>query len=294
MLSKEKKRLLIFYLFPALGLYLTFFIGPAIYGLWISFHKWSGFTKGMDFIGLKNYIKIFNDPIYWQSFRNMMLILFVGGIFVFLIGLLFTSLMSQGISGKKAVRSIIFFPQIVAPIALAIVWNYLYRYDTGFFNSVLEMVGLEPVNWTSPDHIMKSAVFAIIWYSTGFYTIILLGGADKIPNSLFEAARMEGASTITIFRKVTLPLIWDVFSIAVILWGINAIRLFDFLFAFGGPEPPSRMWNTAMYQYILGFGQRTPIYELGYSSAIAVTMVVVVFIFVITGRKLFKREVYEL
>lgn len=293
-MDKEKKKLTIPYLLPAVALYLIFFIGPAIYGLWISFHSWSGFTQNMDFIGLKNYTKIFGDPIYWQSFKNMMLILFVGGIFVFLIGLLFTALMSQGMPAKKVVRAIIFFPQIVAPIALAIVWNYLYRFDTGFFNSVFEFIGLEAVNWTSPDNIMMSAVAAIVWYSTGFYAVILLGGVDKIPNTLFESARIEGASTFTIFRKVTLPLIWDVFSIAVILWGINAIRLFDFLFAFGGPEPPSRMWNTAMYQYILGFGQRTPIYELGYSSAIAITMVIVVFIFVITGRKLFKREIYEL
>lgn len=293
-MNKDRKKLIIPYLLPAVGLYLTFFIGPAIYGLWISFHDWSGFTKNMTFVGINNYVKIFSDPIYLQSFINMMLILFVGGFFVLLIGLLFTSLMSQGMPAKKVIRAIIFFPQIIAPIALAIVWNYLYRYDVGFFNSVLNFLGLESVNWTSPSNIMIAALVAIIWYSTGFYAIILLGGVDKIPNTLFESARLEGASTFTIFRQITLPLIWDVFSIAVILWGINAVRLFDFLFAFGGPEPPSRMWNTAMYQYILGFGQRTPIYALGYSSAIAVTMVVVVFIFIITGRKLFEREVYEL
>lgn len=293
-MNEEKKKLIIPYLLPAVGMYLFFFIGPAIYGLWISFHKWSGFTDHMDFVGLKNYIQIFKDPIYWQSFRNMMLILFVGGIFVFLIGLLFTSLMSQGMKAKKAVRAIIFFPYIIAPVALGIVWNYLYRFDIGFFNSVLDLFGIGGVNWTGPGLIVMSSIIAIVWYSVGFYAVILLSGVDKIPNTLFEAARIEGASTFQIFMRVTLPLIWDVLSIAVILWGINAIRLFDFLFAFGGPEPPSRMWNTAMYQYILGFGQRTPIYELGYSSAIAVTMVFVVFIFIIITRKVFKREVYEL
>lgn len=293
-MRNSRKKLTIPYLLPAVSLYLVFFIGPAIYGLWISFHEWSGFTEHMTFVGLKNYAKIISDPIYWQSFLNMMLILFVGGIFVFLIGFIFTALLSQGVIAKKAIRAIIFFPQIIAPIALAVVWNYLYRYDIGFFNSVLTAIGLDPVNWTGPDNIMMSAITSIIWYSTGFYAIILLAGVDKIPNTIFEAARVEGASTFTIFTKITLPLIWDVMSIAIILWGINAIRLFDFLFAFGGAEPPTRMWNTAMYQFILGFGQRTPIYQLGYSSAIAVTMVIVVLLFVVTGRRLFKREVYEL
>ncbi|MBM7587911.1 ABC-type sugar transport system permease subunit [Bacillus pakistanensis] len=290
----EKKKLIIPYLLPAVALYLVFFIGPAIYGLWISFHEWNGFTEKMSFVGIKNYLKILEDPIYWQSFLNMMLILFVGGIFVFFIGFIFTALMSQGVTAKKAIRAIIFFPQIIAPIALAVVWNYLYRFDIGFFNSILNALGLNPVNWTGPDNIMMSAVISIVWYSTGFYAIILLAGVDKIPNTIFEAARVEGASTIKIFTKITIPLIWDVISIAVILWGINAIRLFDFLFAFGGPEPPTRIWNTAMYQFILGFGQRTPIYQLGYSSAIAITMIIVVLLFVVTGRKLFKREVYEL
>jgi ABC-type sugar transport system permease subunit len=290
----EKKKLIIPYLLPAVALYFVFFIGPALYGLWISFHEWNGFTENMNFVGINNYLKILEDPIYWQSFLNMMLILFVGGIFVFFIGFLFTALMSQGVTAKKTIRAIIFFPQIIAPIALAVVWNYLYRFDIGFFNSILTTFGLNPVNWTGPDNIMMSAVISIIWYSTGFYAIILLAGVDKIPNTIFEAARVEGASTIKIFTKITIPLIWDVISIAVILWGINAIRLFDFLFAFGGPEPPTRIWNTAMYQFILGFGQRTPIYQLGYSSAIAVTMIIVVLLFVVTGRKLFKREVYEL
>src|SRR5699024_7167471 len=145
---------------------------------------------------------------------------------------------------------------------------------------LLDVIGMKPINWTGPALIMMSSIIAIVWYSVGFYAVILLSGVDKIPTTLFEAARIEGASTFQIFKNVTLPLIWDVLSIAVILWGINAVRLFDFLFAFGGPEPPSRMWNTAMYQYILGFGQRTPIYQLGYSSAIAVSMVIVVFIFI--------------
>lgn len=293
-MNKEKKKLIIPYLLPAIALYLVFFIGPALYGLWISFHKWSGFTAEMDFVGLANYTKLLHDSTYWKSFINMMLILIIGGVFVFLLGLLFTALMSHGMKAKKAVRAVIFFPYIIAPVAIGIVWNYLFRFDIGFFNSLLDLLGIKAINWTGPSLIMMSSIIAIIWYSVGFYAVILLSGVDKIPATLFEAARIEGASTFQIFKNVTLPLIWDVLSIAVILWGINAVRLFDFLYAFGGPEPPSRMWNTAMYQYILGFGQRTPIYQLGYSSAIAVTMVLVVFIFILVSRRVFRREVHEL
>lgn len=171
-MNRGKKKLIIPYLLPAIALYLIFFIGPAIYGLWISFHKWSGFTAEMEFVGIKNYTKLLRDPVYWQSFWNMMLILLVGGIFVFLIGLLFTALMSHGMTAKKAVRAVIFFPYIIAPVALGIVWNYLYRYDIGFFNGLLELVGIPAVNWTGSSLIMVSSIIAIVWYSVGFYAEI--------------------------------------------------------------------------------------------------------------------------
>src|SRR5699024_5455224 len=161
---------------------------------YLSFYRLSGYSNDKQFVGLSNYQKILSDEIYWHTFTNTMLLIFVGGIFVFLIGLAFTALMSQGIKGKTVVRAVIFFPQIIAPIALAIVWNYLYRYNGGLFNGVLNLVGLDSVNWTNPEHIIGSGIAAVIWYSLGFYAIILLSGVDKIPNDIFESARMEGAS----------------------------------------------------------------------------------------------------
>lgn len=288
------RKLIVPYLLPAVLLYVIFFISPTIYGLYISLHEWSGFTDNMKFVGLDNYWKMLTDKTYWLSFRNTLIILGIGGVMVFLIAFIFTAMMSHGIKAKKAVRAIIFFPQIVAPIALAIVWNYLYRFDGGLFNSILDLFDLEPINWTNSNNIMISAVLAIIWYSVGFYAVLLLAGVDKIPNTIFESARLEGASISRIFFTITIPLIWDVLSIAIILWVINAIRLFDFLFAFGGVSPPQEVWNLGLYQFILGFSTRTPIYQLGYASAIAISMILLTALLVLIGRKFLKREVYEL
>lgn len=193
------RKLIVPYLLPAVLLYVIFFISPTIYGLYISLHEWSGFTDNMKFVGLDNYWKMLTDKTYWLSFRNTLIILGIGGVMVFLIAFIFTAMMSHGIKAKKAVRAIIFFPQIVAPIALAIVWNYLYRFDGGLFNSILDLFDLEPINWTNSNNIMISAVLAIIWYSVGFYAVLLLAGVDKIPNTIFESARLEGASISRIF-----------------------------------------------------------------------------------------------
>ena len=291
---KGKRKLILPYLLPAVILYISLFILPTIYGAFISLHSWSGFTEEMNFIGLENYSNIFKDPIYWMAFKNTILIVVVGGVFTLAIGFLYTAIMSQKVIGKKIIRAVIFFPNIIAPVAIAIIWNYLYRYDIGLFNSILSFFNVESVNWTSSGNIMSSAIVGIIWSSVGLYAIILLSGADKIPESIYESAKMEGASTFNIFFKITLPLIWDVISIAVVLWTINAMRLFDFLFAFGGATPPQGIWNLALYQFILGFGSRTSIYEVGYSSAIAITMIILVSVLILAFRKMFSREVYEL
>lgn len=291
---RQRRKLILPYLLPAVLLYLGLFIIPTIYGFYISLHSWSGFTEEMKFIGLKNYVKMTKDPIYWMAFKNTIYIVVIGGIITLGIGFLYTALMSQGMKGKKIVRAVIFFPNIIAPVAIAVIWNYLYRYDVGLFNSILAIFNVEAVNWTNTSNIFNSALVGIVWSSVGLYAIILLSGADKIPESIYESARIEGASTFKIFFKITLPLIWDVISIAIVLWTINAMRLFDFLFAFGGPTPPQGLWNLALYQFILGFGSRTSIYEVGYSSAIAVSMVILVTVLILAFRKLFSREVYEL
>lgn len=291
----NRKKLILPYLLPAVLFYAVFFLYPAIRGFMISFYRWDGFAADMEFIGLRNYKKLFTDGVFMSSLTNTLLILFVGGFLVFLVAFIFTAMMSQGIKAQTTVRAVIFFPQIVAPVALAIVWKYIFRYDGGLFNSILEFFNLGPVNWTGPDQIIWSAIGVIAWGGVGFYTVILLAGVDKIPTTLFESAKVEGASTFKIFFKITLPLIWDVMSIAIILWSINAIRLFDFLYAFGGPTtPPNTIWNLALYQFVLGFTQEIPINELGYSSAIAVSMILLTGLLVLLGRRLLRRGVYEL
>nr|WP_309099020.1 sugar ABC transporter permease [Fredinandcohnia onubensis] len=290
----NRNKLIIPYLLPAVILYLLFFVYPAFQGFYISLNEWTNFLDDMKFIGITNYTDMLTDKIYWMTFKNTLLIVLVGGVIIFLIAFIYTAMMSQGMKGKKLVRAIFFFPNIIAPVAVAIIWNYLYRYDVGLFNSLLSFIGIDPVNWTAPDNIIWSAIVGVVWSSVGLYAVILLSGADKIPVTIYESAKLDGANTFTIFFKITLPLIWDVLSIAIVLWTINGMRIFDFLYAFGGPTPPQNIWNIALYQFILGFGSREAIYQIGYASAIAVSMIVIVTVIIAVFRKLFDRDVYEL
>lgn len=287
---------IIWFLIPTLLLYLAFFIYPAIQALWVSLHDWSGFSKNMKFIGLKNFQELLHDGLYWQSLINTLIILFVGGIIIFIIAFLFTAFFTSGIKGKKFFRAVIFFPNVVAPIALATFWSFLYNPRFGLINGFFRLLHLDALalTWTGPDLVFWSVLIALIWTYVGFYLIILLSGAEKIPQDLYEVAKIEGANRFQTFFKVTVPLIWDVLVVGLVLWIIGAIKLFEFQFAFsGGTMVPQQIWTNAVYMFLVSFGKRTVIFRLGYGTAIAVTLLILIIIFTGITRLITKRERIE-
>ncbi len=291
-----KRKRILFFIIPALMLYLAFFIYPAIRALYVSLHEWSGFSSEMKFIGLGNFKELLNDQIFWNTLKNTMLILFIGGAVIFILAFLFTAFFTSGIKGKKFFRAVIFYPNVIAPIALATFWGFIYSPRFGLINEFLRLIHLDSLakTWTGPDLIFWSVLIALIWTYVGFYMILLLSGAEKIPQSLYDVGKIEGANRFQMFFKVTIPLIWDVLVIAVVLWIIGAIKLFEFLFAFsGGTRIPQQIWTNAVYMFLLSFGKRTAIFRLGYGTAVAVTLLILIIIFTGIARIVMRRERIE-
>jgi len=222
-------------------------------------------------------------------------ILFAGGAIIFVAGFFFASFI-RTMRGRNFIRAVLFFPFIASPIALSIVWGVLFQYR-GIVNNILGDFGVGPVEWLAQENIFKMAVIGTIWVSGGLYVTILLAGMDQIPRSYYEVADLEGANAFQRFRYVTLPLSWDVASVAAILWTIEALKLFDFLFAFGGATstmPPVEIWNSALFVYGQTFGDQVPSYRFGYASASAVLMLLLFGIIIVLLRRLTRREPIEL
>ena len=279
------------FLAPALVLYVGFMLIPALFAFRLSAYDSSGFGRET-FIGLGNYIALAQDSIFLNSLVNLALILFVGGIVVFGLAFLFSLSLNSGIWGKKFFRALIFMPNIIAVVAVATFWSFVFtpRYGllAGLFN-FLHLPSLASILWTSPDHVFGAMMVGFIWISCGFYTILIMAGADKIPSDLIEAARLEGASEWQIFRLITLPLIADVCLITLSLWASNAIRLFEFPYAFGGPNIDPSLYTPAIHLFIMGFGQRDPVYHLGYATANGVILFLLTAILVLLVRRLTTR-----
>ncbi|MCZ7545441.1 MAG: sugar ABC transporter permease [Anaerolineae bacterium] len=295
-MRRERRFVTALFIGPALAIYLIFFIFPAIQALWTSLYDWRGFTEDATFVGLKNFSEMSRDNQFWASLGNTLGIVFFGGLAVFALAFVFTALLDSHFKGRKFFRAVIFMPNVIAPVALATLWGFIYNPRFGLLNSFARALGLEDLaitTWMAPDTIYWSVMVALVWIYVGFYTVLLMAGVDKIPQEMFEAAQIEGASGFQIFTRVTIPMIWDVIAVGVVLWGITALKMFEFLYAISGILPPRELWTVSIYLYVMGFGKRDPIFRLGYATAIGVALLLVVIVFIILVRRLLRREALE-
>jgi len=290
--------MIILFLAPAIVLYLYLFINPSLQAFYISLFDWNGFTSEMKYVGLRNFTELSRDGAFWDvAVKNTMKIIFIGGFFIFAIGFLISGLLATKIRGRKIMRALIFLPAIINPIAVAILWSFIYNQRWGLLNNLLSAVGLGSLAraWMAPDTLFASILVALIWTYTGFYCVIILAALDRIPDSYIESAKLDGASEFQTFFKIKLPMIKGVLGTAVTLWVITAVKEFALLFAWGGGVdiPPAGATNLAVRMYITAFGRRVTIYRMGYATAMGVIMFLIVAVSVVLVSRLFKSDSLE-
>ena len=290
--------MIILFLAPVLVLYIVFFVYPAIRAFYVSMFDWSGFTPDMDFVGLGNFIELSKDSRFWNvAVKNTFGIIFFGGALLFAITFLLSGVLSTNIKGKKIFRAIVFLPTIINPVAVGILWGFVYNRNWGLLNNMLAAIGLESLQktWTAPQTLFWAILVALVWAFTGFYCIIMLAALDRVPIDLIESARLDGANELRIFFTIKIPLIWDVLVTLIIFWVITAIKEFALLFVWGGGVdiPPDGATNIAVAVFVSAFGKRVASYRMGYSTAMGVIMFLTVFISVFVISKITKREVIK-
>jgi ABC-type sugar transport system permease subunit len=281
---------------PASLIYLIIVLIPAIWAIYYSFFDWSGFGQKMKFIGVGNYKNLIHDPVFLLSLKNTLVILVLGGIIIFVLAFILTILVNSGIKGKKFFRAMIFLPNVIATIALTTLWAFIYNPTFGLINSFFRLIGWKAgaaFTFVSNNHVFFSMLIALIWIEVGFYLVLLMAGMDKIPAEYYEAAKIEGANQWQMFTGITVPLLWDVISVATVLYTIFALKVFEFPYAFNQITPPQEIYTVGIYLYIEGFGKRDPIYRLGYATAIGVVLLLCVVVFVLLVRRFMRRDVVQ-
>lgn len=280
---------------PAMLVYVGFLVVPALYGIYISFTEWTGRGEEPQWVGLANYIRLWNDNGFRMAFTNTLTILVFSGVGIFLLTFMLASVLRE-VRWNRPALAIIFFPYLLSPIAVGIALSLLLA-PNGLFNAGLNLAGLGSLArmWLTPDMIFRVIVVGMVWVSVGFYLTLMMSAIGRIPRYYYESAQLDGAGRFRTFYNVTLPLTWDVLTIAAVLWCINAIKVFEFIIGFTGQgdAPPHQARTITIAQYLVTTGGRAPQYAMGLGSAMGVVMVLLIMVFVVAVRRLMRRESLE-
>lgn len=294
-MRRGRKKIVIPFLLPALLIYTVIFVYPATDALRVSLYQWTGFTESMVYVGFGNYQRMLNDPTFWIALRNTLIIAFGGGVGIFGLALTFAAILRRDIKGKRFFRALFFFPVVIPGVGIGLIWQFIYNNTWGPLSALLELFGLEALDrtWLGPTNIMWALTLSIVWTYVGFYLVILMAGIDKIPETYFEAARLDGASEWQMFRKITIPMVWDVLVVAIVLWIISALKIFDLIVATTFPSPPRSSYTLTIYVWERAVGAYTPTFQLGYATALGVVLLFMVLLSVAFLRLLTRREAVE-
>jgi multiple sugar transport system permease protein len=299
------------YVLPALLLLVAFRLVPIVMSLLISFFQWTLHGTG-NFIGLSNYTKLVNDPEFWQSLMNTvwLVVFVVPASLVF--SLVFAVLLNQIKAFRGLFRTVYFLPFVTSMVAVSIVWKIIFNEQTGLANKFLGIIGIEPQKWLAeargifdiffssigihlpawmggPSQALFAIIIMTVWKGLGYNTIIYLAGLQNIAKDYYEAAEIDGAGKLKQFFKITLPLVSPTTYYVLMMTTIVTFQAFSQVYLMTNKGGPLGTTNLIVY-YIFQKGFDT--YEMGYASAAALMLFVVILGLTIIQKRLEKHVNY--
>ncbi|MEU1996046.1 sugar ABC transporter permease [Nocardia gamkensis] len=276
---------------PNVAAVAIFLLFPLGFSLYLSFHSWDLFSP-MRFVGVDNYRRLFgSDPLFVIALRNTAVFTVSTLVPTVGIGLAVAAALNRKLAGIGLFRTIAFLPLVASAVAMAVVWRFLFT-DDGLLNLALGGLGIGAVPWlTDPDWALVSLSIVTVWKSVPFATVILLAAMQGVPETLYEAAKIDGAGALRRFFVITLPLIRGPLSFVFIITIINSVQAFDQAYALtggnGGPETGTYLLGIMLFQHAFGF------YEVGYASALAWVIFAMLFLLTLVQLRLARRSEVE-
>ncbi len=274
---------------PWIVLFGVFGVFPILFSFYMSFTNYTGLSSHFSFIGISNYTNAFHDEIFLIALKNTFIFVLGTIPFTTTISLLFAVLInSKLLPLKELFKAGFFLPSVISMVVISTIWLYLYSAD-GFFNKIISIMGFEPLH-TSWLASTKTALLSImimdVWAAIGYYTILFLAGLQSIPEELYEAASIDGATKNSIFFKITLPLLKPTLFFVIALNTIRSFQIFSEIFTMTGGGPANATETVVHYLYITGFRR----FEMGYASAISYILVFVILIFTLIQKRVLRSD----
>lgn len=285
--GKRKLAVLAIFLLPNLIGFSIFILVPIIGSLFISFTEWD-LLSPPQFVGFENYVQILRDPGFYNALGNTLY--FIAGYLpsVIVISLGIAIILNKNIKGRMFFRAAYFVPVVSSWVAVSLIWKWLFNPSFGIINYVLSLVGISGPAWLhDPQFAMIAIIITSVWKDIGFLMVMFLAGLQNIPDTYYEAASIDGASSFRKFWNITVPLLAPTTFFVLIISLINSFQVFDQVMIMTGGGPAGT--TTVLVQQIYNHAFRY--YEMGYASAMSWFLFVIIFVITAVQMKLQKRWV---
>jgi multiple sugar transport system permease protein len=260
------------FIVPAGVVVFAVIVFPWLFTLYMSAHE---FKIGSDllYVGLDNYVNLFSDARFLWSVLRTLYFTLLATFFPVVLGIAAAVVFQRRFPLRGLARTSFILPMMATPVAVGLVWTMMFHPQLGVLNYLLTSVSLPPSLWSySPNTVIPTLVMVETWQWTPLVMLIVLGGLASLPSDPYEAARLDGASGWTMFRHITLPLVWPHIVVALVIRTIDALKSFDLIFVIsnGGPGTSSETMNIYLYQQAFAF------YNMGYASAMTLVFFVII------------------
>ncbi|MBO7747210.1 sugar ABC transporter permease [Paenibacillus sp. MWE-103] len=283
-----KSRALYLFISPFYILFLIFSVFPIFYSVYLAGHKWDGIGE-MKYVGFDNFTYLFTDPTFWSALVNNIALWIMGNAPQLICALIVAFLINMSIVRFKGFYRIAYFlPNITAMVAVVIIFQSLFGNQYGLINFLLEKIGLSRIEWFNTPFASRVVIAAMIcWRYMGYNAIIYLSGLQRIPKDLYEAAELDGASTVQTFLRITLPMLKPIILFSVMMSTIGGFQIFTEPQVLAGTQSPYPGTDTVvLYMFREGFTFQ----NYGYAAAVSWVLFVIIGILSLINWKVFNKN----
>ncbi len=287
--STDDTKLALLFILPAFLGYVVFLLWPTLRGIYLSFTSYNLLTPP-EFNGLDNYVRMIQDPIFWNSLKVTLWYVVLNIGFQTVLALII-AVMMQRLTQKTWLRAIVLTPYLVSNVVAAMIFIWILDYQLGIGNAVLDWIGVGRIPFLSDETWAIPTIAAInVWRHVGYTALLIFAGLQTIPETVYEAGRIDGASENRMFRSITIPLLRPILALVLIITIVGSFQVFDTvaIATQGGPGNATRVLQY--YIYDLAFGR----FQFGYASALSVALLIVLMVISIAQYKLSRADTSDL
>ncbi len=277
----------LFILVPLL-LFSVFLLFPMLFAFMVSFFDWNLLVPEKLFVGMKNYLDLIHDEVFWIAIKNTFI--YSAGVVPTqtLLALFLAFLMNQKIRGRSFFRTAFYIPAITSSVVTSVIFVWIYS-KPGLLNYLLSLIGIEGPDWLSNPHTALGAIMMLnIWSTSGYFMVSFLAGLQSIPPSVYEAARLDGASVWQQFWKITVPLVRPITFFVVVLSLIGCFQVFDQIYVMSAGGPAYATTTLSYFVYTSAFKY----FRFGYGAAAAIILALIIFTVTFVQKRYFPSEAY--